>query len=357
MKKILITTGGTGGHVMPALNIFDHLNKKFDVKIVTDIRGKKFINKNKYSFDTIKINQISKNFFKLPFSLALMFISIIKGYLYLKKNKIKLVISTGGYMSLPFCLSAKFLNISIILFEPNMVLGRSNKYFLKFANKIICYSKKIMNFPDKYINKIFLTETILKKDIYDLNIQNGHISEVPKILVIGGSQGAMYFDKTIQEILIDLNKIKKINIYQQVSDESKIDEIKKTYAKNNIPNSLFTFKNDIYEYMSKCDLAISRCGASTLSELVKLCIPFIGIPLPSAKDNHQYFNAKYYEEKNCCWLVNQANFEKLNLISLLKKIISSDTVYQDKYSNLKNISYQNKWDDINKKLIKLINEN
>ena len=147
MKKILITTGGTGGHVMPALNIFDHLNKKFDVKIVTDIRGKKFINKNKYSFDTIKINQISKNIFKLPFSLVLMFISIIKGYLYLKKNKIKLVISTGGYMSLPFCLSAKFLNISIILFEPNMVLGRSNKYFLKFADKIICYSKKIMNFP------------------------------------------------------------------------------------------------------------------------------------------------------------------------------------------------------------------
>ena len=357
MKKILITTGGTGGHVMPALNIFDHLNKKFDVKIVTDIRGKKFINKNKYSFDTIKINQISKNIFKLPFSLALMFISIIKGYLYLKKNKIKLVISTGGYMSLPFCLPAKFLNISIILFEPNMVLGRSNKYFLKFANKIICYNKKIMNFQNKYINKIFLTETILKKNIYDLNIQNEHISEVPKILVIGGSQGALYFDKTIQEILIDLNKIKKINIYQQVSDESKIDEIKKAYAKHNIPNSLFTFKNDIYEYMSKCDLAISRCGASTLSELVKLCIPFIGIPLPSAKDNHQYFNAKYYEEKNCCWLVNQANFEKLNLISLLKKIISSDAVYQDKYSNLKNISYQNKWDDINKKLIKLINEN
>jgi len=167
----------------------------------------------------------------------------------------------------------------------------------------------------------------------------------------------LYFDKTIQEILIDLNKIKKINIYQQVSDESNIDEIKKTYTKHNIPNSLFTFKNDIYEYMSKCDLAISRCGASTLSELVKLCIPFIGIPLPYAKDNHQYFNVKYYEEKNCCWLVNQANFEKLNLISLLKKIISSDAVYQDKYSNLKNISYQNKWDDINKKLIKLINEN
>ena len=69
-----------------------------------------------------------------------------------------------------------------------------------------------------------------------VKIQNRHISKVPKILVIGGSQGALYFDKTIQEILIDLNKIKKINIYQQVSDESKIDEIKKTYAKNNIPN-------------------------------------------------------------------------------------------------------------------------
>ena len=109
--------------------------------------------------------------------------------------------------------------------------------------------------------------------------------------------------------------------------------------------------------MSKVNLAITRSGASVVAELCFLNIPFIAIPFPFAKDNHQYFNVKYYEEKNCCWLVNQVNFEKLNLISLLKKIISSDAVYQDKYSNLKNISYQNKWDDINKKLIKLINEN
>lgn len=357
MKKILISTGGTGGHVIPGLNFFDHLSKDFDVKIVTDNRGKKFINTKKYKFETIKINQLSKNIFKFPFSLVSVFISIIKAFLYLKKNKIEIVISTGGYMSLPFCFSAKFLNISIILFEPNMVLGRSNRFFLKYANKIICYSEKIINFPEEYINKIFLSETILKKDIYDYVVNNKHILEIPKILVIGGSQGASYFDSTIQEVLINLNKIKKINVYQQISNEIEIDKIKKIYKQSKIPNTLFTFKKNIYEYMLQCDIAISRCGASTLSELVKLCLPFIGIPFPFAKDNHQYFNAKYYQKKKCCWIFDQTNIEKEKLIILLNKIISNNSIYREKYLNMKNLSYQNKWDDINKKLIELINEN
>ena len=69
-------------------------------------------------------------------------------------------------MSLPLCLSAKLLNIKIILLEPNMVLGRSNKFFLKYSSKIICYSKDIKNFPDKFKNKIFLIKSLLRKEIY-----------------------------------------------------------------------------------------------------------------------------------------------------------------------------------------------
>ena len=357
MKKILISTGGTGGHVIPALNFFDHLCKDFDVKIITDHRGKKFINKDKYSFEIIKINQLSKNLFKIPFSFIIILISIFKAYSYLKKNKITILISTGGYMSVPFCISAKILKIPIILFEPNMVLGRSNKFFLKFANKIICYNDEIINFPQKYLRKIFLCGSIIKKDIYDLELIRKSIDNEINVLVIGGSQGAGFFDNSIQDILIDLNKTKKINVYQQVSDESKIDILEKIYKQKNIKTTLFTFDNNIFNCMSKCDIAISRCGASTLSELVKLCVPFIGIPYPYAKDNHQYFNAKFYEKKNCCWLLNETNIKNGKLAELLKNIILNNSVYQDKYSNLKNISYQNKWDDINKKLVKLINEN
>ena len=132
MKKILISTGGTGGHVIPSLSLYDHLNKLFDVTIISDSRGSKFIDESCYKFNKIEIPKISLNILKLPMSILNLFYSLFKTYKYLKKNKIEILISTGGYMSFAFCVSAKILGIKIFLFEPNMVIGKSNKLILKY---------------------------------------------------------------------------------------------------------------------------------------------------------------------------------------------------------------------------------
>ena len=100
------------------------------------MRGAKYINKNIYNYKIIEIKKFQKIFF-LPYILFFLFFSFIKSLIHFKKNKIDILISTGGYMSLPLCLSAKILNIKIYLFEPNIVIGRSNKFFLKFSEKII----------------------------------------------------------------------------------------------------------------------------------------------------------------------------------------------------------------------------
>ena len=147
----------------------------------------------------------------------------------MKKNNIQILISTGGYMSLPLCLSAKMLKIKIYLFEPNFVIGRLNKFFLKFSKKIICYSKNLKNFPEEYKYKIFFIEPLLRKRIYQekRNFEN-KIKKTFTILIIGGSQGAEFFDNEISELMIDLFKDYKISLIQQITDEKK----KKILEKN-----------------------------------------------------------------------------------------------------------------------------
>ena len=147
-KKILITTGGSGGHVLPALTIYDHLKTEYDILISSDQRGLKYFEteKNKpFIVDTPKL-KISIFF---PFVIFKVFLLTIKSLTILKKEKISILISTGGYMSLPLCFAAKLLGSKIYLIEPNMVLGRANKFFLKFSKIIICYSKNIIDFPKK----------------------------------------------------------------------------------------------------------------------------------------------------------------------------------------------------------------
>tara|TARA_Y100000816_G_C26107758_1_gene589333 strand:- start:3331 stop:4404 length:1074 start_codon:yes stop_codon:yes gene_type:complete len=356
MKKILLSTGGSGGHVIPALSIFDHLKKRYNISIITDHRGSKFINKNNYNYQLFYVPKISYNILKFPISIFFLFLSIIKSLIYLKKNNIEILISTGGYMSLPFCISGKFLGIKIILFEPNMVIGRSNKLILPYSKKIICYSKNIKNFPKKYCKKIFLISPILQKKIYSLNKKNKNLTKKIILLVLGGSQGAEFFDKFVKKIILKLSKKASIKIYQQVSNEEKVGELKSIYKKNNIESDIFTFDSEIQKKISYCNFAITRCGASTLSELTYLNIPFIGIPFPYAKDNHQYYNAIHYENYNCCWIYSQNKIKEDEILNLFQKITVNNKIYNEKLQNMKKISYENDWNNINKKLTNLINE-
>ena len=130
-KKILISTGGSGGHVIPATVFYEHLKDKFDVFLSTDKRGSKFINLQKYEIKIINTPKLISNLFLLPINLFLIGVLSIKSIFYLKEKKIDFLISTGGYMSLPLCIAAKILKIKIYLYEPNMILGRANSFFFE----------------------------------------------------------------------------------------------------------------------------------------------------------------------------------------------------------------------------------
>ena len=355
MKNVLISTGGSGGHVVPATILYEHLKEEFNTFMTSDERGIRFLNQDKYNLEIINVTKLSKNILLLPFQIVLLIQLIIKSCLFLKRKKIEVLISTGGYMSLPLCIASKILNIKLFLFEPNMVLGRSNKLFINSCVKIFCYSDKIKKFPDKLKNKIYVITPLLRKKFYSTKIAKDINKEV-NLLIIGGSQGAKLFDTIVKESIIELSKRYKLRIFQQTSFKN-FENLKNFYLKNNIENKIFDFNDDISNFMSKSNLCITRAGASTLAELVYLNVPHIAIPLPSAKDHHQFENAFFYKQLGCNWVLNQNEINDNNLTKKLVNIIENKEEYLDIKKNMKNFNYQNTWNNINQKITTIINEN
>ena len=352
-KKILISTGGSGGHVIPAITIYNHLKNTHETLISTDVRGLSYLDKN---YNTVVVNTPKlNNYLLFPISFIKILFLIIKSILIIKKNNISILISTGGYMSLPICLAAKILGIEIFLIEPNMVLGRANRFFLNFSEKLLSYSKELKSLPNESKQKQITIRPLIRKQYYE-KINYEKKDSLFTIIIIGGSQGASIFDTLINEILVKISNRYAIKIIHQTSKKN-ILLLKNFYEKNKIENKVFSFDQNLNELLRQSDLCITRAGASSLAELSLYNIPFIAIPLPTSKDNHQYENAKYYQDKDCCWIIDQNNFDKQKFEELLIKISVKKDEYFTKKNNLKKLNYQNTWNNVNQNLLEILNEN
>ena len=227
--------------------------------------------------------------------------------------------------------------------------------FLKFSNKIICYSKNLINFPLGIEKKLITIKPLIRKEYYDKNKLSKE-DNVFTIIVIGGSQGAKIFDELLNISFINIAKKVSLKIIHQTSEKN-INLLKNFYFQNNIKSKVFSFDHNLNDLLQQGDLCITRAGASSLAELSFLKIPFVAIPLPSAKDNHQYENAKYYKDQDCCWIIDQKSFDNQKFEEFLFKLINKKEDYITKKNNLQKLNYQNNWNNVNQKILKIINEN
>ena len=352
-KNFLISSGGSGGHVVPATVFYDHLSEVANLIISSDKRGLKYFDKNIYKFVIINTPKLN-NIYLFPFNFFIIIFLTLKSFFLLKNKKIKKVFSTGGYMSLPIILASKLLKLEIYLIEPNQVIGRANKFFLKFCKKIFCYSKELKNFPDNFREKIMIIHPLVKKHTYELK-SSDKLDDKFTILIVGGSQGANIFDNNLKNSLVYISKKRPIKIIQQTS-KGNISYLNDFYSKNKIENKIFSFDHNLSNKIQEANLCITRAGASTLAELSVMNTPFIAVPLPNSRDNHQLENANFYQDKGCCWTIQQSFFED-KIESLLEEILNNKKDYQNKKENLKKLNFQNTWINVNQKILKVINEN
>lgn len=353
-KKILFATGGTGGHIFPALALKAMLNKQgMETKLVADVKFAKF-----HSFDSEHILIPSANFAnKAPLAILRSIFTLTKGFLksiwFILNYKPDVVIGFGGYASYPTMIAAVILGKEIILHEANTVIGKVNKVILPWAKYLTTGFKTIKGVSEKYKSKIVYTGNPVREEILIAAQKKKALSKNKlSILIIGGSQGAKVFSKMIPDAIINLpDQIKKkLYIYQQAKEED-INTLKSKYANENIICEIQSFFNDMNEKLKSVDLVVARAGASTISEIIEFKLPAIFIPYPSAADDHQYYNAKAIVDAAGGWMVKESQDSHIQILQIIK-LIEQDPLILIKYSdNLKTLQQ-----DACKHMAKLIEE-
>ena len=360
LKKIVIATGGTGGHIFPAYSLAKHfIDNRIQVQITSDKRGLRYLK----GYNDIKIVEIKsstilkKNIFQLLFSILIIFYSIFRSLIFLLFNRPNLVFGMGGYSSFPVCIAAKILRIPFIIYENNLYIGKANKYLLPLARKIFVSNKEVEGISKKYSKKVFEIGNIIRKEILNFKVKIVHTEKEKKlkILILGGSQAAKIFAEKLTEIFKECHQAKiPLKIYQQCLPEQ--NKFLTSFYKNlNIDFEIFNFTNNILDYFSKINLAITRSGSSMLAELINARIPFISVPLPSSADDHQLKNAIHYEKNGYSYLIEEKDLNK-KLFQLIKKINEDTSLLSQIISKQRQYSDKSVYENIDKQVEKIINE-
>ncbi|GAA5252606.1 undecaprenyldiphospho-muramoylpentapeptide beta-N-acetylglucosaminyltransferase [Candidatus Rickettsia kedanie] len=358
MKKIILVAGGTGGHFFPAVALGEELVKRgYEVHFITDLRCQKYINQNMgLIFHILDLKRSSNIFLFLP-NLS---IAILKAIKLLYNIRSSAIIGFGSYPVISSMFAAVFLRVPIIIHEQNSYLGKVNKFFASFAKKIAISYEDVKNLPEFAKSKIVVTGGIVRENIRELESvvysvsPRGLITGSKKIkkrldsvvktrndklftiFIFGGSQGATLFSELIPasiHILMQKQPNLKLNIIQQAALDDQV-KIKDIYSKLNINYEFAEFFDNMALQYKEANVVIARAGASTIEELTYIGLPAIFIPLPSAADNHQYYNAKLLEDKKAGWCLEQSDISAGKLADKILDLISNPKILEDASQNL-----------------------
>lgn len=295
--RLMLTGGGTGGHLFPAIATAEALCKRLPGSEVLFVGTKRKMDKTsleQYGFATKSIHckgLKGKNLLALVQAVAMLPISCIEAMFHILRFKPDLVLGVGGYVTGPVVAAAKLLGKPTIIHEQNSVPGLANRKLAAFATKICLSlpgSEKF--FPGR---RTVLTGNPVRGAILSLGkAEKAKEKKKQTLLVLGGSLGAHRVNELVSEAFAS-EKLYDINVIHQTG-AGDAEMVKAAYAKHNIPATVAPFFTDMAAIYKEADLLVSRAGATTLAELSVLGIPAILIPYPYAADNHQEKNASYY---------------------------------------------------------------
>lgn len=336
--RVIISAGGTGGHIYPALAIINKIKEKEPdsefLYIGTHNRMEKDIVPAKgIPFKSIEMYGFSKKIFRNIKTVKCLFKAFKQCKKMIKEFNPDIVIGVGGYVTVPVIVSAKKLGYKTFLHEQNSLPGKSNKFLSKYCDLVgVSFESSLDKFPS---GKAIVTgnpcsEDALKAPVL-LKPTLGLSATKKLVLIVMGSLGAGRVSKYLES---ELQKFEgKDYEVLFVTGKGSYDEVMKhSYPKN---VKIIPFYEGLTSVMKKTDVMVSRAGASTLSELIALEVPSILIPSPYVANNHQYLNALDLVNQNAALMIEEKNLEDGVLFKKVDELINNEEEMKNIKGNLR----------------------
>lgn len=296
---MLLTGGGTGGHLFPAIASAQKLLEMrpgSEVLFVGTRRKMDRTSLTKYDFANQAIHSYGlkgKSLFEVIKALGILPLSCLESLVILLRFKPDVVLGVGGYVTGPVVATAKILGIPTLIHEQNSVPGLANRKLGSLVDRVCISLPDSGNlFPAK---KIVLTGNPVRKEIIDVSQKTRELEKGLTILVLGGSQGAHGVNMLVADALTNILVPEglDITVIHQTGAQDE-EPVREKYSQHGVQAEVSAFFQNMAELYAKADLVVSRAGATTLSELAVMGKAAILIPYPTAADNHQQKNAEYY---------------------------------------------------------------
>ncbi|MBC7524325.1 MAG: undecaprenyldiphospho-muramoylpentapeptide beta-N-acetylglucosaminyltransferase [Flavobacterium sp.] len=358
--KFIISGGGTGGHIYPAIAIANELKFRFPNCEILFVGAKDKMEMQKvpqagYKIEGLWISGLQRKltFQNVAFPFKLLS-SLIKSRRIIRNFKPDVVIGTGGFASGPLLQSANSLNIPTVIQEQNSYPGITNKLLAKKANAICVAYENLERFFPK--NKIVFTGNPVRQDLLDIHSKRDEAisyfnldSNRKTVLVLGGSLGSRRINQLIEDKL-DFLVNSNVQIFWQCGTFYMTDY--RNYAeKENVQVVSFIDRMDLIYAAS--DFVISRAGASSVSELCLVGKPTIFIPSPNVAEDHQTKNANAIVDKKGALLIKETELDE-KFETVFNQLINDQNLQKTLSENMKKLGKPNATKDIVEEIVKLI---
>lgn len=322
LKRVLLTTGGTGGHIFPALAVAEELRARHQVKLLFmgSLYGpeKRLAEQAGIEFVGLDVRGVLGHGIKAVQSLAKVLLAMPKALKAVRSFAPDCTAGFGGYASFAPLLASRMLHVPAVLHEQNAVAGVTNRLLARLCASICVSLPGTQGFGAR---KLTLTGNPVRRCIFAAGKEQRSFDR-KHLLVLGGSQGAHALNTMIVELLPALKEA-GISLLHQTGTKD-YAEVAAAYEQAGMTDSVVSaFVDDMEQAYSWADLGVTRAGASTVAELCGTGLPALLVPYPYAAHDHQMFNARALEKAGACKVFDQKTLAADELKSAILAHISA----------------------------------
>lgn len=315
--RLVITGGGTGGHIYPAIAVAKRMKSAIpdaEVLYLGSVFGpeKRLVGQEKIPFQGLTVKEFEhKSPLKNLWSLALFFRSLFEAFMILRRYRPDLVLGTGGVVSGAVILAAWILGIETMIHEQNAVPARTTRILSNYASKIlVSYKESIPYFKNQ--NRLFYTGNPVREAFLDVTREEArkHLQlEENAFLILfhGGANGAPVINDMAISLMERLDNYPDVHIYL-LTGRTHYRAVKKRAEKylTNPRVHIYDYTHHIVRIMRSADLAVCRAGAVALAEMTAIALPGILVPNPKSANKHQMYNAEVFKKAGACLVLPES---------------------------------------------------